>query len=69
MISILVNDLELVQATRTQDTGRYFTCKPSHPVAVGDKLEACSRGGRRVQGRVSEVMDDGTVVLDTMGNT
>lgn len=66
MISILVTQLSLVPATRTQDIGRFFTCKPSHSVNPGDRLQACSSDGRRVVGQVTEIQGDGTVVLDTM---
>lgn len=65
MNEVLVSGLELLPA-QGADRGRFHTCRPATPVRQGMVIVAVdSTRGRRVTGRVNEVLEQGWVTLDS----
>lgn len=66
MTEIFVKDMRVLEATRTQDIGRYVTCKPLIEVRIGAHVTVTDRFRQTFSGQVTELFEDGSVTLDTM---
>lgn len=62
---LLVTGLRLLPA-QGSDRGRFHTCRPVISVEQGTRIVAVDPAvGRRVEGRVSELLESGWITLDT----